>query len=155
MTRAAAGNRAGSAAGNTARGTASGAATLAARGAAGGGSAGTNTLTTPTRRHVLALGAAGLAGVGFTALTGCSTMSTSSVTEPDSFDTPLPIPPEEYDRLEGGIRTFALTAQEGTWQFRPGATTATPASTWGFNAPYGGPTLRANVGDRVAIDAME
>lgn len=107
---------------------------------------------TPTRRHMLTLGTAGLAGIAFAALTGCSTMSTSSVTEPDSFDAPLPIPPLAESRMEHGIRTFTLRAQAGRWQFRPGQDTATPAATWGFNGPYGGPTLRAKVGERVAVE---
>lgn len=101
-----------------------------------------------TRRQLLQLSAGGLAGTGVTVLAGCSTASTSTVTEPDEFDTPLPIPPLAESRLVDGIRSFALRAEEGTWQFQSGQN----ASTWGFNGPYGGPTLRANVGERVAVE---
>lgn len=105
-------------------------------------------MTGLSRRRLLQLGGAGLVGTGVAASAGCSTASTSGVSEPDAFDTPLPIPPEAESRLTGGIRTFALRAQEGSWQFQPGQDT----STWGFNGPYGGPTLRANVGERVAVE---
>ncbi|WP_147919077.1 multicopper oxidase family protein [Ruania zhangjianzhongii] len=106
-------------------------------------------LTGLTRRRLLLLGGAGLAGAGVAVLAGCSTASTSSVSEPEEFDTPLPIPPLAESRWEAGTRTFSLRAQEGSWQFQPGAH---GASTWGFNGPYGGPTLRANVGERVAVE---
>jgi len=106
-----------------------------------------------TRRQLLRAGGAGAVGVGLAGVAGCSTLSTSGVSTPQSFEVPLPIPPVEHGRMTGGLRTFALRAQEGTWQFRPGQGPSTPpASTWGFNGPYGGPTLRANVGDRVAIE---
>lgn len=101
-----------------------------------------------TRRQLLALGGAGLVGAGVAGVVGCSTVSTSTVTEPEAFETPLPIPPLAESRVVDGIRTFALRAQQGTWQFRPGQDTAT----WGFDGPCGGPTLRAQVGERVAIE---
>ena len=101
-----------------------------------------------TRRQLLQVSACGLAGTGVAVLAGCSTASTSTVTEPDEFDTPLPIPPLAESRVVDGIRTFALRAQEGTWEFQSGQ----HVSTWGFNGHYGGPTLRANVGERVAVE---
>ncbi len=105
-------------------------------------------MTALTRRRLLALGGAGAAGAGLAALAGCSGGSISGVTEPEAFDTPLPIPPLAEGRMVGGIRTFTLTAQPGRWQFRPGR----PTATWGFDGPYGGPTLRAAVGERVAVE---
>src|SRR5699024_11817079 len=54
------------------------------------------------------------------------------------------------DRNVTGVQTCALpiSAQEGSWQFQPGQ----QASTWGFDGPYGGPTLRGAVGERVAVE---
>ena len=102
-----------------------------------------------TRRQLLRYSGAGLATAAVAGtVAGCSTASTSSVSQPEEFDVPLPIPPLAESRVVGGVRTFSLRAQEGTWEFHPG----TPANTRGFNGPYGGPTLRANVGERVAIE---
>ncbi|WP_022917925.1 multicopper oxidase family protein [Ruania albidiflava] len=105
-------------------------------------------MTGLTRRQLLASGAAGAAGAGIAALAGCSGASVTGVSEPEAFDTPLPIPPLADSRMVDGIRTFTLTAQEGSWQFQSGQ----QATTWGFDGPYGGPTLRAAVGERVAVE---
>jgi blue copper oxidase len=65
------------------------------------------------------------------------------------FDNALRIPPLAASRLdERGNRVFALTAQEGNMELRPGR----PARTWGFNGPYLGPTLRATRGETVRVD---
>lgn len=104
---------------------------------------------TITRRQLLRYSGAGLATAAIAGtVAGCNTASTSSVSQPEEFDVPLPVPPLAESRMDGGVRTFSLQAQEGTWEFRPGE----PVNTWGFNGPYGGPTLRANVGERVAVE---
>jgi FtsP/CotA-like multicopper oxidase with cupredoxin domain len=90
-----------------------------------------------------------LAAVVVAPLVGCSGMSTSSVSEPPQFDTPLEVPPLATSHVaDDGTRVFELTAQEGTSQFLPGVTTPT----WGFNGDYLGPTLRAQRGERVAVE---
>jgi len=62
-------------------------------------------------------------------------------------DGTLPIPPLLAPQVQGGIKVFRLTAQQGQSQFLPGQTT----ETFGFNGSYLGPTLRAALGDRVLI----
>ena len=91
--------------------------------------------------------AAGLAVV--LGLAGCGVVpgSVSSVDEPE-FTNELPIPPLAPSRLVDGTRVFSLTAQEGATELRPGVAT----STWGFNGSYLGPTLRAERGERVAVE---
>lgn len=74
--------------------------------------------------------------------------SVSPVTEPPEFATPLTVPPLAPSRVEDGTRVFELTAQEGTTTFVPG--TETP--TWGFDGDLLGPTLRAERGERVAVE---
>ncbi|MFC4553932.1 multicopper oxidase family protein [Georgenia faecalis] len=65
------------------------------------------------------------------------------------FTTPLAIPPLAPSRVEpDGTRVFELTAQEGSMPFVDGAETRT----WGFNGDYLGPTLRAERGERVAVE---
>ena len=98
-----------------------------------------------SRRGLLA--AAGVGAVTVS-LTGCNTASTSAVSEPEQFDTPLPIPPLAESEVIDGVRVFQITAQAGRHEFRPGQSTAT----WGFDGPYGGPTVRAAVGERVAVE---
>jgi FtsP/CotA-like multicopper oxidase with cupredoxin domain len=97
------------------------------------------------RRSVAALS---LTAAALGALTACGA-STSVVTEPATFDRPLWIPPLADSRIAGdGTRVFSLAAQEGTSEFLPGRTT----STWGFNGDVLGPTLRAERGERVAVE---
>ncbi|MFC0114690.1 multicopper oxidase family protein [Kibdelosporangium aridum] len=65
-----------------------------------------------------------------------------------AFTNPLHIPPV-LDPAPGpdGVKRFGLRLQEGTAELLPGK----PASTWGINGDYLGPTLRAKRGDRVAM----
>ena len=81
-------------------------------------------------------------------LTGCAGISTTSVTEQD-FVTELAIPPLAPSTVENGVRTFQLEAQAGTTAF---AGLGEPTTTWGFNGSFLGPTLRAQRGERVAVE---
>ncbi|MFB7796753.1 multicopper oxidase family protein [Isoptericola sp. NPDC056134] len=101
----------------------------------------------PTRRAVLR--ATSLAAVVALLAAGCGAIpgSVTSVDEPE-FARPLPIPPLAESEVVGGVRTFRLTAQEGTTELLPG--TRTP--TWGYDGPYLGPTLRAERGEQVAVE---
>src|SRR5699024_1794832 len=69
-------------------------------------------------------------------------LSTSSVSEP-SFTHELRIPELAPSTVEGGVRTFELTAGAGETTF-PGH--AQPTRTWGFNGDFLGPPLRAKRG---------
>ncbi|WP_309066809.1 multicopper oxidase family protein [Microbacterium sp.] len=87
----------------------------------------------------------------FTACGMDSGFGDSSVFVPDapaSFDTPLPIPPLADSTVVDGVRVFSLTAQEGRTEFLDGR----PTTTWGFNGDYLGPTLRAERGEKVAVE---
>lgn len=98
-------------------------------------------------RHLRPLAAA-LAAMALLG-SGCSGISATSVSEPDTFDTPLPVPPLARSEVDAdGTRVFKLTAQAGVTEFRPG----TPSDTAGFNGDYLGPTLRAARGERVAVE---
>lgn len=101
----------------------------------------------PTRRAVLR--ATALAAVVPLLAAGCGAIpgSVTSVDEPE-FARALPIPPLAESEVVDGVRTFRLTAQEGTTELLPG--TRTP--TWGFDGPYLGPTLRAERGEKVAVE---
>jgi blue copper oxidase len=66
-----------------------------------------------------------------------------------SFDQPLAIPPLAESHVdEDGRRVFDLTAQQSTSELVPG----TESETWGFNAGYLGPTLRAARGEEVVVN---
>lgn len=82
-------------------------------------------------------------------LAGCGLVP-GSVTPVDEveFTNELAIPPLAPSRVVDGTRVFSLTAQEGTTEFLPGVETRT----WGFDGPYLGPTLRAERGERVAVE---
>jgi suppressor of ftsI len=96
------------------------------------------------RRSLLLLGA--LSGVAAGA-GGCD----SSWEEPGrpAFTNRLRIPPLcDSRRTADGTRNFALDLLAGQRSaFLPGLTTAT----WGINGAYLGPTVRANLGDRVRL----
>ncbi|HEV6954208.1 MAG TPA: multicopper oxidase domain-containing protein, partial [Promicromonospora sp.] len=83
------------------------------------------------------------------ALAGCALVPGSvSPVDEVPFDTELAIPPLAESRVVDGTRVFSLTAQEGTSELVPGVQTLT----WGFDGPYLGPTLRAERGERVAVE---
>jgi blue copper oxidase len=64
------------------------------------------------------------------------------------FENALRIPPLlEPTEQALGHKVFELELQEGAAELRPGQS----ASTWGFNGPYLGPTLRASRGDHVEM----
>lgn len=101
------------------------------------------------RAGALAAGHAALALTLAFALAGCGAIP-GSVTPVDEteFTNELAIPPLAPSRVVDGTRVFELTAQEGTTEFRQGVQT----ETWGFNGSYLGPTLRAERGERVAVE---
>jgi FtsP/CotA-like multicopper oxidase with cupredoxin domain len=104
--------------------------------------------TSSTGRTRRALAGLALASAAVGTLTACGA-SVSVVTEPAAFDRPLWIPPLAESRTtDDGTRVFSLTAQEGTSQFLTGRSTRT----WGFNGGLLGPTLRAERGERVAVE---
>jgi FtsP/CotA-like multicopper oxidase with cupredoxin domain len=88
-------------------------------------------------------------GLAALALAGCGAIP-GSVTPVDEaeFTNELAIPPLAPSRVVDGTRVFSLTAQEGVTEFRPGVET----ETWGYNGSHLGPTLRAERGERVAVD---
>ena len=99
-----------------------------------------------TRRAVLTAAAMAL-------VTGCTQGSRSlpsgvAAGAPPTSTAALPIPPPAESRVIDGVRTFALTVQEGQQRFKRGV----PTTTWGYNGPFLGPTLRARRGERVAVD---
>jgi FtsP/CotA-like multicopper oxidase with cupredoxin domain len=66
-----------------------------------------------------------------------------------TFNQRLLIPPlADGTVTDEGTRVFTLRAQEGTRRWVP----SSPTETWGFNGDYFGPTLRAEVGERVRVD---
>ena len=65
----------------------------------------------------------------------------------DAEARPLRIPPLEQGTLEGNVRRFELTAQEGEFEMIPGTMT----KTWGFNGPYQGPTLYMRRGEKIEM----
>jgi FtsP/CotA-like multicopper oxidase with cupredoxin domain len=100
-----------------------------------------------SRRTLLASLAAGTVALG----SGCAAGqgSVHSV-DPQEFVNELAIPPLAKSTMIDGVRVFTLTAGEGTATFRPGVTTPT----WGFNGDHLGPTLRAERGERVAVEII-
>jgi FtsP/CotA-like multicopper oxidase with cupredoxin domain len=89
------------------------------------------------------LAAAGIAALFFLVLAPVSTVGQVD------FDQELAVPPLAPSRVtDDGTRVFDLTAGEGTAELLPGK----PATTWGFNGAYLGPTLRAERGERVRVN---
>lgn len=65
-----------------------------------------------------------------------------------SFDRPLVIPPLAEPTIDpSGRKRFDLTLQTGSSELIKGVQT----KTWGYNGAYLGPTLRASMGDEVAV----
>ena len=64
------------------------------------------------------------------------------------FDSPLSVPPLAESTMEGSVRTFDLALQAGTTEFVEG----NPVETWGINASYLAPTLRAADGEQIKIN---
>lgn len=96
------------------------------------------------RRGALAF----LAVVAILGVSACGVGSTTTVREAD-FRHELRIPPLADSTVVGGVRTFQLSAQEGTTRF---GDIDADTDTWGFNGSFLGPTLRAERGERVAVD---
>lgn len=94
-----------------------------------------------------AAGVAAFAVIVAVGVTACG-VSTTSVTEPE-FTNELAIPPLAGSTVEGGVRTFDLAAQRGSTDF---AGQDGPTETWGFNGAFLGPTLRAQRGEKIAVD---
>ncbi len=94
-----------------------------------------------------------LAGAVALAAGGCAIIP-GSVTPVDEveFTNELAIPPLAESRVVDGVRTFSLTAQEGTTSFAPATADGTRTRTWGFDGAHLGPTLRAERGERVAVE---
>lgn len=89
------------------------------------------------------LGAVGVAALVFVVLAPVSTVGAVD------FESRLAIPPLARSHVtHDGTRVFDLTAQEGTTELLPGR----PATTWGFNGSYLGPTLRAARGEKVRVN---
>lgn len=82
------------------------------------------------------------------ALTACAGGAPAvSTVDRVAFERPLAIPPLAPSTVVDGVRTFELTAQEGSTGFRAGSTTPT----WGFSQGHLGPTLRASRGEEIAV----
>ena len=79
------------------------------------------------------------------AVASCSTQPTPRGAEFDPR--PLRIPPLYEGELDGNVRRFELTAQEGEFEIIPGTMT----KTWGFNGPYQGPTLYMRRGEEIEM----
>ncbi|MBP2371910.1 multicopper oxidase family protein [Pseudonocardia parietis] len=82
-------------------------------------------------------------------LSGCGAvgLSVTPVTVQD-FTNELVVPPLAESRVVDGTRIFTLTAKQGRSRFLPG----TDTRTWGFDGAHLGPTLRAERGERVAVE---
>jgi suppressor of ftsI len=94
---------------------------------------------------VLVILVVALVGGGFWLWSSASVNTAGDV----DFATPVAIPPLAPSRLdEQGRRVFDLDVRSGTHEFRRG----TPTGTWGVNADYLGPTLRAQRGERVVVN---
>ena len=65
-----------------------------------------------------------------------------------AFERPLEVPALAASRVEGGVRVFELTAQEGRTSFVSQGETPT----LGYNGGYLGPTLVAERGEEVRVD---
>ena len=96
------------------------------------------------------LGLAGMAGAAL--LTGCTPGAGSAGrgnTGGLAWSTRLHVPSVDAGTVAAdGTRRFRLRAQAGRSQFISGKST----TSWGYNGPYLGPTLRAQSGERVAME---
>jgi FtsP/CotA-like multicopper oxidase with cupredoxin domain len=104
-------------------------------------------------RRTTAVVAAALAGAVALVASGCGAIpgTVNPVTE-HPFTRELAIPPLAESRVVDGVRTFTLAAQEGTTSFAPATEEDARTRTWGFDGAYLGPTLRAQRGERVAVE---
>ncbi len=111
------------------------------------GGAGSNGATMDRRGF---LGLVGIAGAAL--LTGCTPGAGSAGrgnTGGLAWSTRLHVPSVDAGTVAAdGTRRFRLRAQAGRSQFISGKST----TSWGFNGPYLGPTLRAQSGERVAME---
>ncbi|NUT91975.1 MAG: multicopper oxidase domain-containing protein [Saccharothrix sp.] len=89
----------------------------------------------------------GFLGLVALALAGCATGADGN-TGTLAFTNPLRIPPVlDPEPGPDGVKRYPLALRPGETEFLPGRTTRT----WGVNGTYLGPTLRARLGDRVAM----
>ncbi|MDG6104723.1 multicopper oxidase family protein [Dactylosporangium aurantiacum] len=94
---------------------------------------------------LLLLCGGGVAAVTWLVTGGLSVNTVGKV----AFDRPLKVPPLAPSVVDAdGRRVFDLTAQPGDSDLGHGAGTRT----WGYNGAYLGPTLRAQRGERVAVN---
>lgn len=113
-------------------------------------------MTKITRRKLM-IGSTPVVGTGAATLTGLAIygpriatwLTDTSVNTTDHVN-PLHIPPIDEGEMQDGVRQFSLTMQESEMEFTPNKTTPT----WGVNADYLGPTLRASRGDIVQIEVQ-
>ncbi|WP_277207254.1 multicopper oxidase family protein [Isoptericola croceus] len=101
----------------------------------------------PARRRAVVRGAAGVVVAALAAGCGAIPGSVTSVADV-AFDRELAVPPLAQSEVVDGVRTFTLEARTGTSELLPGVST----TTWGFDGAYLGPTLRAERGERVAVE---
>ena len=80
-----------------------------------------------------------------TVLAACASQPTPRGAEEQAR--PLPIPPLELGELDGTVRRFELSAQEGEFEILPGVAT----KTWGFNGAWLGPTLYMRRGETIEM----
>jgi FtsP/CotA-like multicopper oxidase with cupredoxin domain len=106
-------------------------------------------MTRSTGRHARAAVGSAVAIATTAVLAGCGAISgTVHPVAEQEFTNELAIPPLAASRVVDGTRVFELTAQEGTSTFLPDVETPT----WGYDGAYLGPTLRAERGERVAVE---
>jgi suppressor of ftsI len=92
----------------------------------------------------------GVATAALLVLAGCGSFGGGVISTVGmvSFTHRLAIPPIATSTIDSqGRKSFNLTAEDGTSHFAAGK----PTPTRGFNQSYLGPTLIANVGDRVVV----
>ncbi|WP_327006103.1 multicopper oxidase domain-containing protein [Dactylosporangium sp. NBC_01737] len=90
-----------------------------------------------------------LCGGGVAAVTWLVTRSAVDTVGKVAFDRPLQVPPLAASTVDAdGRRVFDLTAKPGASDLGHGPETRT----WGYNGAYLGPTLRAERGERVAVN---
>jgi spore coat protein A len=112
-------------------------------------------LARPTREEFLKPGLAGGVALALPlGVSGCSSgnqtgaLLHSSVTLPEPFSVPLPVPPVlEPVRTDANTDYYELTQREGRAEILPGLDT----TVWGYDGMFPGPTIEARSGRRVVV----